>query len=90
MRKAVPVARRVLGDGNNATLKLRLIYGRVLYRDDGATLDDAREAVTTLEEIQRTARQVLGSAHPCTKAIEISLRDIASHRARETPPPGVA
>ena len=40
MRKAVPVARRVLGDGNDATLKLRLLYGRVLYRDDGLTLAD--------------------------------------------------
>ena len=33
-------------------------------RDDGATLDDLREAVTTLEETERTARRVLGGAHP--------------------------
>ena len=31
-----------------------------------ATLDDLREAVRTLEETERTARRVLGGAHPFT------------------------
>ena len=39
-----------------------------------ATLDDVREAVTTLEDVERTARRVLGAAHPMTKAIEECLR----------------
>ena len=55
-------------------LKMRMIYGMALYMDAGATLDDLREAVTTLEEIKRTARRVLGGAHPITKSIETSLR----------------
>ena len=32
--------------------------------DDAATLDDLREAVTTLEDAERIARRVLGGAHP--------------------------
>ena len=55
-----------------------------LYSDPGATLDDLREAVTTLEEAERTARQVLGGAHPLTLSTETALRNSrAVLRARE-------
>ena len=50
------------------------MYATALYRDPCATLDDLREAVTTLEDTERTARRVLGGAHPITKAIERGLR----------------
>ena len=54
---------------------------------DGATLDDLREAVATLVEIERTARRVLGSAHPLTVEIEDDLRGArAKLDARETQP----
>ena len=46
-----------------------------LYRDDDATLDDLHEAVTTLEDTERIARRVFGSAHPVTTGIEKSLRN---------------
>ena len=46
-----------------------------LYRDPGSTLDDIREAVTMLEEAERTARRVLGGAHPLTTVIENTLRN---------------
>ena len=72
--KAVPVARRVLGESDESTLKIRWLYGRVLYSDTGATLDDLREAVTTLEETERIARRMLGGAHPLTVDMEKSLR----------------
>ena len=53
--------------------------------DTSATLDDLREAVTTLEEIERIARRVLGGAHPTTTGIEIALgKARAALRARET------
>ena len=39
-----------------------------------ATLDDLREAVTTLEETARLARRVLGGAHPTTVRIEGALQ----------------
>ena len=53
---------------------------------DGATLDDLREAVTTLEDAERIGRRVLGGANPITTGIEGNLRDArAALRARETP-----
>jgi hypothetical protein len=56
-------------------------------RDDRATLDDLREAVTTLEDVERIARRVLGGAHPNVVDIERELRDARETlRARETPP----
>ena len=62
-------------------------YAEVLYENDCATLDDLREAVTTLEDTERIARRVLGSAHPLTTAIELDLRrGRDALRARETPP----
>ena len=45
------------------------------HRDDDATLDDLREAVTTLEEIERIARRVFGSTHPLTPGIEDELQN---------------
>ena len=73
LRKFMPVARRVLGDSHDNTFKIRWYYARALYRDPGATLDDLREAVTTLEETARTARRVLGAAHPTTRVIQWCL-----------------
>ena len=46
----------------------------MLCTDANATLGDLREAVTTLEETARTARRVLGGAHPLTADIERYLR----------------
>ena len=60
----MPVARRVLGEGGQITLMMRRLYASALCTDTGATVDDLREAVTTLEELARTARRVFGGAHP--------------------------
>ena len=60
------------------------MYAMALYLDEGATLDDTIESVNTLEELERTARRVLGGAHPLTTAMEDSLRQArAALRARE-------
>ena len=84
----MPVARRVLGENDELTLRMRWNYAQSLYKDDGATLDDVREAVTTLEETERTARRVFGSAYPTTEGIADALQDArAALRARETPSP---
>ena len=74
MRKTIPVARRVLGDSNDLTLRMRMMYAVALYRDPAATRDDLREAVTSLEELERTARRVFGGEHPTKKGVEISLQ----------------
>ena len=89
LRRTMPMARRVLGDSNDLTLRMRKVYAEALYQDPGATLDDLREAVNMLEELERTARRVLGGAHPTTNIIEVSLQQArAVLRARETPSPG--
>ena len=86
MRKAMPVARRVRGVDNFLTLLMRWLYANTLYKDPDATLDEVREAVSTLEDTERTARRVLGGAHPHTVDMEQSLRKArAALRARETP-----
>ena len=72
--KALPVARRILGDNSDLTLIIRWNYATALYKDAGATLDDLREAVTTLEDTERTARRVFGGSHPTVAGIERSLR----------------
>ncbi len=82
--KAMPVARRVLGEGHRITLKMRWLYGAALYMDPGATLDDLRKAVSKLEEVERTARRVLGGAHPTTTGVVRSLQEArAALRARD-------
>ena len=86
-RKKMPVARRVLGDSHERVLIMRSSYAEALYKDTGATLDDLREAVTTLEEIEPIVRRVLGGANPITVRIEESLRAArAALSARETQP----
>ena len=75
LRKTIPVARRVLGDSDDTTFRIRWNYGRVLLFDAGATLDDLRAAVTSLEDTARTARRVLGGSNPLAVDIENDLRD---------------
>ena len=74
LRKTIPVARRVLGESDRLTLKMRWGYALALCVNEGATLDDLREAVNTLEETEGIARRVFGGAHPLVETIEASLR----------------
>ena len=68
---------------------MRGCYAEALYKDDGATLDDLRESVTTLEDMERTARRVFGGTHPIVETIGRHLRNArAVLRARETQSPG--
>ena len=65
MRKTTPAMRRVLG-----LMKSRSRWERLrVILDTGATLDDVREAVETLEDTARTARRVLGGAHPTSTTL---------------------
>ena len=85
MRKNIPVARRVLGENDMITVKMRRNYAMMLYRDDGATIGDLHEAVETLEDLALIARRVLGSSHPELVEIELgALKEAqAALRARE-------
>ena len=91
MRKRMPVTRRVLGESHECTLKIRWNYAQGLWKDPAATLDDLREAVTTQEEIERTAQRVLGGTHPDTRGIAVGVRKArAALRAREAQSSGGA
>ena len=84
LRKTMPVAQRVLGESDDTTFRFRWNYGRALYGDDCATLDDLREAEATLEDTERIARRVLSGAHPLTSTIEDDLQTVrAALAARE-------
>ena len=88
LRKTTPMARRVLGESDGLTLRMRWLYARAFFLDGNVTLDDLREAVTALEDSTRIARRVLGSTHPVTKAVEFRLRQSREAlSARETPSP---
>ncbi len=79
------MAQRVFGESRDLTLHSRTVYAQALYKDPGATLDDNREAVSTLEDVLPIVRRVFGGSHPLTVEIEDDLRDArAALRARET------
>ena len=85
LRKVMPVARRVLGEGNETSIRMRLCYAKALVLDDSTTVDDLCEAVTMLEDAERIARRVLGGAHPLVEHIEYALGRLGEAlRARET------
>jgi len=84
LEKTMPVAQRVLGASDTLTFRMSGCYGQSLYSDDGATLGDLREAVETLEDTERTARRVLGGAHPLVGQVERALRQArAAFRTRD-------
>ena len=84
LRKTILVAQRVQGKTDARTLKLQATHATALYSDDGATLDDVREAVMTLAETASTMRRVLADAHPTVAVVEANLRESrAVLRARE-------
>ena len=85
LRTTIPVARRAFGESHELVLKMRCTYAETLYVDPNATLDDLREAVTTLEDAGRIARRVFGGAHPITAGIEEFLRNVRAV-LRDTPP----
>ena len=74
LRKWVPVARRVLGEGKILTLRIRQNYAIVLCMTASPTLNDLSEAVTTLEDTERIARRVFGGTHPIVTGVEQALQ----------------
>ena len=59
---------------------MRWNYAVALGKAGGATLEDLCEAVTMFEETERTARRVLGGAHPLTSTIERELQKARAAR----------
>ena len=82
MHKCLPAA-RLLGESDETMLRNRLYYAMAIYEDNTTTLDDLREAVTTLEETERIARRVLGTAHPLVLGLGRRLENARFFHARE-------
>ena len=91
LRKNARDLRRSLKKRDKKKPRMRWIYGTALYRDTSATLDDLREAVTTLEDAKRIGRRVLGAAHPSTEYVDHYLQEArAVLRVHEETPSGGA
>ena len=75
VRKIIPVVRRVLGEGHRLTLTMQWIYAMALYQDDGATHDDLRESVETLESVAKSWKRVFGPSHPDTMKVQGALSE---------------
>ena len=73
LRKMIPLARRVLGESDALHFRMRKIFAITLYEPPDATRGDLREAVAELEDLEPTARRMLGGAHPLVVAIERNL-----------------
>ena len=69
------MARRVLGESDRLTLEMRWCYATALYQDEGASLDDRREAVATLESVAHSWKRIFGPAHPETPKAQEALED---------------
>ena len=70
MKNVSPSSRGISGSAPQRST----IYATALYLDPAATVDDLREAVTTLEETERTARRVFGNSHPTVLDIGEDLK----------------
>ena len=75
LRKNIPIVRRVLGESYQLTLEMRWLYAVNLFRNDGATLDDLREGVETLEAVAPLWTRIFGPAHPETAKVQGALED---------------
>ena len=91
----IPVARRVLGENHEMTLRMRWQYAISLHDDDCATLADHREAVETLDSVAKSWKRVFGESHPETPRVQNALatarEKLADARAaasnKSKPPP---
>ncbi len=66
---------RAAGAAVSLCLARRAREGRAVGSEAPERIDDLREAVLKHEELERTARRVLGGAHPTTTGIEKDLRN---------------
>ena len=73
LQEVIPTVRRVFGDTNTTTLRMRWLYVLALYKDDSATLADVQEAVETLESVANSWKRVMGPAHPDTSNVQAAL-----------------
>ena len=61
---------------------MRWVYAGALYKDSAATLDDLREAVTTLESVAKLWKRIFGDSHPETPRVQNALASAREKLAR--------
>ena len=69
----LPIARRVCGNADDATLGLRLAVPQSIVRNPDATKEELRGAMEELEDLFRVTRRVFGDQHPHYRFIRIQL-----------------
>ena len=84
LHRTMPVARRVLGDTHEYTIRMRWGYARALHNDPSATLENLRDAVETFESVVRLWTRVFGAAHPETPLVQGALEMARKTLARAT------
>ena len=57
-----------LRDGKASLLQIRTLHARTLFEDENASLDNLRQAVELLEDIDSISSRVFGARHPDTAA----------------------
>ena len=67
LRKMMPVARRVLGESHELTLKMRTMYAAARCNDADATLDDLRETVIAGMSSSTASLKSLSASTCCNK-----------------------
>jgi hypothetical protein len=81
----------VVVESHDVTLRIRWTYACALIDDPGATLDDLREAVGTLEAVAKLWKRVMGERHPEMAKVQSALATVreklADARASESKPP---
>ena len=79
LRDTISNAQNVLGNRHQTTIIMRRLSAKAAYIDPDASFGDVQEAVATLEDVCRTARQVFGKDHPYHLQ---SRRDLEQARKR--------
>ena len=82
--KALPAARRALGSDHELTIKLECRLARASYADEGASLDELRQAISMYEDLIRRARRIFGDSHPAAESMAARIEEARVILARRT------
>ena len=74
------------GAENDYMLQIRTLHARALCEDENASLDNLRQAVELLEDIDSISSRVFGARHPDTVANGGNLRYAREKLARAEAP----
>ena len=82
--EALPAARRALGSDHELTIKLECQLARASYADEGASLDELRQAISMYEDLIRRARRIFGDSHPAAESMAARIEEARTTLARRT------